>query len=221
MRAMVLAAGLGTRMRPLTEKTPKPLLKAGGRALIEYHILALAKAGFRELVINTAWLGEQIEAHLGDGERFGVQIEYSREGEPLETAGGIIKALPLLGTEPFVVVNGDIWTDFDFHRLHRKPEGLAHLVLVDNPAHNAGGDFALDESGNVRDRGELTFAGIGLYHPDLFAGLDAGERKLAPLLREAMARSRVTGEKHHGRWVDVGTPERLKELDQMLGNDNG
>lgn len=221
MKAMILAAGFGKRMRPLTDDTPKPLLKAGGRTLIEYHIEALAQAGFTELVINTAWLGEQIEAHLGSGERFGVRIEYSREGEPLETAGGIVRALPLLGEGPFVVVNGDIWTDFDFRRLHREPAGLAHLLLVDNPQHNADGDFALDESGHVHDHGELTFAGIGLYHPDLFAGLDAGERKLAPLLRQAMAAGRVTGEKHEGRWVDVGTPERLKELDQILGNDNG
>jgi MurNAc alpha-1-phosphate uridylyltransferase len=224
MKVMILAAGLGTRMRPLTEDTPKPLLKAGGKALIVHLIEALAKAGFEELVINTAWLGEQIEDALGDGGDFGVSIEYSREGTPLETAGGIRKARELLGDEPFIAVNGDIWTDYDFSRLKDyQLKGLAHLVLVDNPDHHENGDFMLDDEGRVADEGEpkLTFAGIGLYHPKLFYELDEGELKLAPILREAMGEGQVTGEKHDGHWVDVGTPERLEELDQMLGNNNG
>ena len=217
MKVMILAAGLGTRMRPLTDHTPKPLLAAGGKPLIEWHIERLAAAGLRELVINTAWLGEQLEQALGNGERFGVSIAWSREGAPLETAGGIRRALPLLGDQPFAVVNGDIWTSFDFAGLH-EPEGLAHLVLVDNPAHHPKGDFCLDSDGRVRDNGEprLTFSGIGVYRPALFQGLADGEAKLAPLLREAMARGEVTGEHFTGSWWDIGTPQRLEQLDGWL-----
>jgi MurNAc alpha-1-phosphate uridylyltransferase len=218
MKAMILAAGFGNRMRPLTDEKPKPLLRVGGRTLIEHQIERLRDAGFRDLVINTAWLGEQIEQTLGDGAGLGVRIQYSREGQPLETAGGIVEALPLLGDEPFVVVNGDIFTDYDPARLQRAPEGLAHLVLVDNPEHNVRGDFGLDENGRIDENvpTRLTFAGIGIYRPELFAGLEAGERKLAPLLHHAAARGEVTGERHTGAWLDIGTPERLEQLDQQL-----
>lgn len=218
MKAMILAAGYGKRMSPLTDHTPKPLLQAGGKPLIQYHIERLRDAGFGELVINTGWLGEKLEEALGDGFAWDVQIRWSREGEPLETAGGIIKALSLLGDEPFLVVNGDIWCDYDFTRLPNEPEGLAHLVLVENPEHNGEGDFHLTDQGRVRDNDGplLTFAGIGVYRPELFTGLPGGERKLAPLLRQAMAENKVTGERFSGNWFDIGTPERLEELDEWL-----
>jgi len=217
MRAMILAAGKGERLRPLTLHTPKPLVKAGGVPLIEYHIRALAGAGFDELVINHAWLGEKIEAHLGDGARLGVNIRYSPEGEPLETGGGIHRALPLLGEDPFVVVNGDIWTDYDFARLKRPLEALAHLVLVDNPPHHPHGDFSLSD-GRVRDdlSAALTYSGIAVLHPALFDRCTAGAFKLAPLLRDAMAQGKVSGEHHAGRWIDVGTHERLAEVEHEL-----
>lgn len=218
MKAMILAAGLGRRMRPLTEQTPKPLLSVAGRPLILHQIERLRRAGFRELVINVSWLGEQIEQHLGDGSELGVAIQYSREDEPLETAGGIVQALPLLGDEPFAVVNGDIFSDYDFARLPRAPEGPVHLVLVDNPEHNPDGDFRLTEGGRVGvDQGTpLTFSGIGVYRPECFAGLERGEHKLGPLLQRAVARGEVTGEHYAGPWLDVGTPERLAELDRQL-----
>ncbi|WP_455921979.1 N-acetylmuramate alpha-1-phosphate uridylyltransferase MurU [Pseudomonas putida] len=217
MKAMILAAGKGERLRPLTLHTPKPLVRAGGVPLIEYHLRALAAAGFTEVVINHAWLGQQIEDHLGDGARFGVSIRYSAEGEPLETGGGIFQALPLLGVEPFVVVNGDIWTEYDFARLRQPLEGLAHLVLVDNPDHHPVGDFALQGS-QVSEAGEsrLTYSGISVLHPALFAGCTAGAFKLAPLLREAMAAGKVSGEHFGGRWVDVGTHERLAEVETLV-----
>ena len=217
MKAMILAAGKGERLRPLTLHTPKPLVRAGGVPLIEYHLRALAAAGFTEIVINHAWLGQQIEDHLGDGAQFGVSIRYSAEGEPLETGGGIYQALPLLGVEPFVVVNGDIWTEYDFTRLRRPLEGLAHLVLVDNPAHHPTGDFALQGS-QVSEAGEprLTYSGISVLHPALFAGSTAGAFKLAPLLRDAMAAGKVSGEHFGGRWVDVGTHERLAEVEALV-----
>lgn len=217
MKAMILAAGKGERLRPLTLHTPKPLVRAGGVPLIEYHIRALAEAGFSELVINHAWLGEQIEAYLGDGSALGVQIRYSPEGEPLETGGGIHRALPLLGEEPFLVVNGDIWTDYSFHGLRRRLNGLAHLVLVDNPAHHPGGDFTLVD-GLVRDdlSAALTYSGIAVLSPELFEGCTAGAFKLAPLLRKAMAAEKVSGERFAGRWVDVGTHERLAEVERLL-----
>ncbi len=218
MKAMILAAGRGERMRPLTDHTPKPLLEVGGKALIEHLIEALASAGFRELVINTAHLGAQLPARLGDGGRYGVAIEWSPEPEEaLETGGGIMQALPRLG-ERFVVVNGDIWTDYPFVRLRQAPAALAHLVLVDNPLHHAHGDFALNGGQvAVEGRARLTFSGIGVYHRDLFRGCNPGKFPLAPLLRTAMAEHQVSGEHYRGRWVDIGTPERLHELDRALG----
>jgi MurNAc alpha-1-phosphate uridylyltransferase len=219
MKAMILAAGKGERLRPLTLHTPKPLVRAGGVPLIEYHLRALQRAGFHDVVINHAWLGQQIEDYLGDGQRLNLNIRYSPEGEPLETGGGIFRALPLLGNDPFVVVNGDIWTDYDFAALRMPIAGLAHLVLIDNPAHNPNGDFALVD-GQVRDddsaSARLTYSGIAILHPRLFANCQAGAFKLAPLLRQAMAQGQVTGEHFSGRWVDVGTHERLAEVEQML-----
>lgn len=224
MRAMILAAGRGERMRPLTDHTPKPLLRVGPHTLIEYHIRALAQAGIHELIINHAHLGAQIEQALGDGHRFGVHIRYSPEGEALETGGGILQALPLLGPESFVVVNGDIWTDFPFVRLLARVSGLAHLVLVDNPPQHVVGDFVLGPDGLVRDDDgpRLTFSGIGVYRPELFADCRPGKFALAPLLRAAMAQGLVSGEYYPGVWMDVGTPERLAQLEQRLagGGDN-
>lgn len=219
MRAMILAAGKGERLRPLTLHRPKPLVQAAGVPLIEYHVRALAAAGFDELLINHAWLGRQIEDYLGDGARFGLSIHYSAEGEPLETGGGIFRALPVLGEEPFLVVNGDIFTDYPFAALRRPLAGLAHLVLVDNPAHHRAGDFYLDAErvGEAQaDRPSLTYSGIAVLSPQLFDGCQPGSFKLAPLLRRAMAAGRVTGEHFGGRWVDVGTHERLAEVERLL-----
>jgi len=218
MKAMILAAGRGERMRPLTDAIPKPLLQVQGRPMIEWTIERLARAGFVDLVVNHAHLGERIESALGDGSRMGVSIRYSAEGEALETAGGIAQALPLLGGEPFLVVNGDIVCDFDFSslRICDLREALAHLVLVPNPAHHPGGDFALRD-GRVQDAGEprWTFSGIGLYRPALFDPVRRGDKaKLLPLLHSAMARGRVTGEIHRGTWHDIGTPERLANLNR-------
>ncbi len=217
MKAMILAAGRGERMRPLTDRTPKPLLRVGGKHLIEYHIEALAVAGVRDLVINHAHLGRQIEAALGDGARWGVHIRYSPEGEALETGGGICRALPLLGDTPFLVVNGDIWCDYEYPVLRLGEGALAHLVLVDNPEHNPQGDFALRE-GRIANPGvpRFTFSGIGIYHPALFAGCGPGAFPLAPLLRAACDRQQVSGEHFQGHWTDVGTPKRLRELERML-----
>ncbi|MFI8483359.1 N-acetylmuramate alpha-1-phosphate uridylyltransferase MurU [Pseudomonas sp. NPDC078700] len=223
MKAMILAAGKGERMRPLTLHTPKPLVRAAGVPLIEYHINALAKAGFTELVINHAWLGQQIENHLGDGSRFGVSIRYSAEGEPLETGGGIYRALPLLGDEPFLVVNGDVFTDYNFADLHKPIDGLAHLVLVDNPQHHTQGDFNLQQDNTVRDgvKGQscLTYSGIAVLSAQLFAGCEPKAFKLAPLLREAMTKGLVSGEHFVGRWIDVGTHERLADVEQLLAQE--
>jgi len=233
-KALILAAGLGERMRPLTNTTPKPLLRVGGRPLIEWHLDRLAARGIREVVVNTSWLAGQFPQALGDGARWGLRLHYSYEGQaPLETGGGVWNALPLLGEAPFIAVNGDIWTDFDFARLPDEPHGDAHLVLVDNPPQHPKGDFALRE-GRVESDGanRLTFAGIGVYRPALFDrwraiigdvdGADAvpPRFKLAPLLRAAMARGGVTGEHHRGRWTDVGTPERLHALDAELTNED-
>lgn len=228
MHAMILAAGRGERMRPLTDHTPKPLLRAGGKPLIVWHIERLARAGITDLVINHAHLGKQIEEYLGDGSRYGARIHYSGEGTALETAGGIAFALHLLGDEPFAVVNGDIYCDYDFSRLARRATVLAasadmaHLVLVDNPEHNLKGDFLLHD-GRLTDLAPgtrhpaLTFSGIGLYRPSLFAHMVRGVKApLAPLLREQIALDRVSGEHHRGIWVDVGTPQRLDELDKQL-----
>ncbi len=206
-------------MRPLTDVTPKPLLPVGGRPLIEHHLIALAAAGINEVVINHAWLGKRIEQALGDGSRWGVTIRYSPEQNGLETGGGILNALPLLGEQPFLVVNGDVWCNYPFQRLPVEPDGLAHLVLVDNPPHHPEGDFVLRE-GRVCLEGErrLTFSGIGVYRPALFAGCAAGSFPLAPLLRRAMKENQVAGEYHGGLWVDVGTPERLKKLNEQLSS---
>ncbi len=222
MKALILAAGRGERLRPLTDHTPKPLLQAGGRALIEHTLLALARAGFRECVINLSHLGGQIEAHLGDGSRFGMNIVYSQEGEEaLETGGGIHRALPMLGGKPFLVVNGDIATDYPFENLKNRPEGLAHLVLVANPRHHPQGDFAL-EGDRVSTTGEsrYTFSGIGVYRPQLFEACKPGKFPLAPLLRAAMADGLVSGEIHRGFWMDIGTFSRLRDFDERLKAEN-
>lgn len=224
-RAMILAAGRGERMRPLTDATPKPLLQVGSQPLIGWHLKHLAAAGAREVVINHAWLGRQIETALGDGADYGVRLAYSPEAPPLETAGGIAHALPLLGDAPFVVVNGDVLTDIDFAPLlsdiAAQLDGvtrLAHLVLVDNPPHNPAGDFAL-ENGRVVDARALTFSGIGVYHPALFAGVDPDQpARLAPLLKAAMAAGRVSGEHHRGLWLDVGTVERLDDARRIAAD---
>jgi MurNAc alpha-1-phosphate uridylyltransferase len=225
---MILAAGRGERMRPLTDTCPKPLLRAGGRPLVDWHLERLARAGLRDVVINHAWLGHLLERELGDGAARGVSIRWSPEGEALETAGGIAKALPLLGDAPFLVVNGDIWCDWDPAGARPIAERLeagdldAWCVLVDNPPHHPRGDFALRAGRLLADPPPdaplLTFAGIGVYHPRLFAGIAPGTRApLAPLLRSAARAGRAGAERHAGRWVDVGTPERLAELDASLG----
>jgi N-acetyl-alpha-D-muramate 1-phosphate uridylyltransferase len=220
MKAMILAAGRGERMRPLTDETPKPLLELCGRPIIEWTIERLARAGFKELVINHAHLGHMIETALGDGGRLGVSIRYSPEAAALETAGGIANALPLLGDYPFLVVNGDIFFDFDFASLRSRALGsaLAHLVLVPNPAQHPQGDFALRE-GNVREDGtpRWTYSGVGLYRPEFFQPVRPGDKaRLAPLLRPAMGRGLVTGEIGSGEWHDIGTPERLASLNLSL-----
>lgn len=223
MKAMLLAAGRGVRMRPLTDHTPKPLLEVAGKPLIVWHIEKLVKAGIPELVINHAHLGAQIEQVLGDGGRFGAQIQYSPEAHALETAGGIANALPLLGKGPFAVINGDIFCDYDFAGLHQHADALehrgdvAHLVLVNNPLQHPDGDFALRDGRVTEDCTRLTFSGIGVYQPVLFAGIPRGSiAPLAPLLRAQIALGTVSGEHHTGLWVDVGTPQRLAELDRQV-----
>jgi N-acetyl-alpha-D-muramate 1-phosphate uridylyltransferase len=217
---MVLAAGRGERMRPLTDAEPKPLLRVGGKRLVEYHLERLSEAGFREVVINTAWLGDMIENVLGTGSRYGLAITYSHERpEALETGGGIFNALPLLGSAPFLLVNGDVWTDIDFAALRRDPpaQSLAHLMLVPNPPQHARGDFLL-ENGLVAEGDGLrhTYSGIGIFRPEFFAGCTAGKFPLLPLLRRAIAARALTGQLHTGRWFDVGTIERLRALDVEL-----
>ena len=217
MRAMILAAGKGERMRPLTLHTPKPLIPVAGVPLIEYHLRALAQAGVTEVVINHAWLGDRIEAHLGDGARFGLQIVYSKESQPLETGGGIYQALPLLGADAFILVNGDVFTDYDFAVLQKPLQGLAHLVLINNPEHHLEGDFSLEEGRVLAPTtATLTYSGIAVLHPELFAGCQAGAFKLAPLLRQAIAQGQVSGEQFNGCWIDVGTPERLAAAQAVL-----
>ena len=222
MKAFILAAGRGERMRPLTDSTPKPLLLAGGKPLIVWHLERLAAAGFRNVIINHAHLGEQIESALGDGSRFGLNIHYSVEPPgALETAGGIAKALPLLGNASFLVVNGDVWCDWDFRRAFALQNRRAHLVFVDNPPQHAGGDFCLDGEvvryASERIGPTLTYAGTGVFSPEFFAAVPAGAiMKMRPLLDAGIAERIVTGERHAGRWVDVGTPERLAELDREI-----
>ena len=217
-KAMILAAGRGERMRPLTDHTPKPLLKVGGKPLIHYHIEALVAANIRSLVINVAHLGQKIIDDLGDGRQFGAQIAYSEEPEgALETGGGIVNALSLLGEEPFMVVNGDVWIDMDFSTLGIEAAFNAHLVLVENPPQHPNGDFQL-EQGLLRSSGRecKTFSGVSIYHPRFFDAAPKGVFPLAPLLREQMDKGLVSGEYYPGRWEDVGTPERLQRLDQEL-----
>jgi MurNAc alpha-1-phosphate uridylyltransferase len=226
MKAMILAAGEGRRMRPLTEHTPKPLLKIAGKPLLEHHILRLKSAGFNEVVINTAYLGQQIADFCGDGSQWGIRLQISSEGAPLETAGGIIEALNWLSPEPFLVVNGDVFTDFPFENLRqlRPVSGHGHLVLVSNPEHHPGGDFQLTE-GKVCQISELapdgvgdslTFSGIAVYDPHFFSGYARGKRPLKPLLDDAIERERLSGEHFTGVWNDVGTPERFTALQQSV-----
>jgi len=212
MTAMILAAGLGTRMRPLTDHTPKPLLKVAGRPLIVWHIEALKHAGFDNIVINVAYLGNQIIEYLGDGSKYGVKIQFSDEqGEgALETAGGIIKALPML-SETFLVVNGDVWTEYEYDKSFELNESLAHLILVSNPEHNPRGDFYLTGSDE-----KFTFSGIGYYSKKLFANLSYGKQPLAPLLFEAIDKKNITTSYYLGEWHDIGTPERLRTLEEFL-----
>ena len=223
MKAMILAAGRGERMRPLTDKVPKPLLKVAGKMLIEYHLEKLKLAQITDVVINHAWLGEKIEKALGDGTRYGLNIVYSVENEALETAGGIINALPLLRgvggeSEEFIVLNGDVYCDYDLKNLPSTLSDLAHLILVNNPTHHIEGDFALTKSGLVKQDGKYkrTFSGFGVYHPDLFKDYSVAKQALAPILRNAMDNNQVSGEFYQGIWHDIGTPERLNELDLSL-----
>jgi len=219
MKAMILAAGRGERLRPHTDITPKPLIQVGKHRLIEYHLLNLARAGIEDIVINISWLADQTRETLGDGSNYSLNITYSDEGEQaLETAGGIINALPRLGDEPFIVINGDIWCDYDLASLiNRRTEHEAHLVLVNNPEHNTQGDFAL-EDGLIRNTGEkkLTYSGIGLYTRELFANTDPGKKALAPILRKKSELNKVSGEHYNGQWVDIGTIERLAQLRSYL-----
>jgi len=217
MKAMILAAGRGERMRPLTDHTPKPLLKAGGRCLIEYHLEKLVAAGVTELVINHAHLGDQLEQTLGNGGRYGARIQYSREVDALETGGGIYNALSMLSDGPFIVVNGDVWSDYPFRNLPITIDGLAHLVLVDNPPHHPDGDFAFERGRvSVDGNNNRTFSGISILTPELFDGCQPGAFSLAPLLRRAMIDGLVAGEYYTGRWFDIGTPQRLQALDELL-----
>jgi MurNAc alpha-1-phosphate uridylyltransferase len=216
MKAMILAAGRGERLRPLTDHTPKPLLEVRGKALIAWHLEALARAGVREVIINLAWLGAQIRAALGSGERFGLAVQYSQEPPgALEAGGGIHQALPLLGAEPFMVINGDIHTDFDYAGLRIAAHSLAHLVLVPNPVQHPHGDFSLLH-GDVLEAGaaRFTYSGIGVYRPEFFADCSPGRFPLLPLLRTASAARRLQGEVFRGRWEDVGTPARLAALNE-------
>src|SRR5581483_5090111 len=236
MKALIFSAGRGERMRPLSDATPKPLLSAGGKRLIEWHLENLARAGVGEVVINTSHLAAQLPEVLGDGSRHGVRIQYSHEGETaLETGGGMLHALPLLGQSPFIAVNGDIWTDFDFASLLREPEGVAHLVLVDNPPHRAQGDFGIADDGHLLPFADLpgaqrtlTFAGIGVYRPEFLddrrgvIGDTPGAQEhpprfsITPLLRAAISKDQISWQQHAGAWFDIGTPRRLQELDSRL-----
>ena len=218
MKAMLLAAGRGERLRPITDSLPKPLVRVGGRPLIAWHLTRLSQAGVREVVINVSWLGDQLRAALGDGREFGVRISWSEEGPvPLETGGGILEALPLLAPGPFLVVSADIWTDIDFACIRIPDESQAHLVLIPNPPHHPRGDFGLEE-GRVVDRevDRFTYANVGVYQPELFEGLSPGRFPLITVLKRGMAARRVSGEIHRGAWYDVGTPGRLADLEKRL-----
>lgn len=225
MKAMILAAGLGQRMRPLTDHLPKPLLCLAGKPLLQYHLEALAQAGIKEVIINLAYLGDKIRDYVGDGSRFGLHVQYSEEPEPLETAGALLKALPLLGEEPFLLINGDVWTDFDLCQLSQASLAAdvdAHLMLVPNPDFHPKGDFAFNSQGKLVEDVVLpkhTFAGLSLIHPRLIRDYPQQRPKfpLAEVLRYAIARQRITGSLYEGRWSDIGTPERLYLLDSELG----
>ena len=219
MKAMILAAGRGERMGSLADRVPKPLLEADGRPLIEHQVLRLAGAGFRDVVVNLAWLGDMIAARLGDGSRYGVRIRYTREPEgALDTGGGIRNALPLLGGDRFIAVNSDVWSDYPFGTLRDAGAGDARIVLVDNPAHHRSGDFGLAPDGKVIEAevSRLTFSGIGCYHPRLFDACRSGRFPLVSVLRDAMEAGTLYGEHHRGEWIDVGTPDRLEALDRRL-----
>lgn len=218
---MILAAGRGERLRPLTDSTPKPLIEVGGKKLIEYHIENLAAAGISDIVVNTAWLGTQIHAALGDGTRYGVRIRYSDEGVALETAGGIIRALPLLG-EKFIVVNGDIWCDFDFSNwTEKKLRTQAHLLLVDNPDHNASGDFGIEQDLLTNTGSAMyTYSGIGIYTAEFFSNMPDGKAALAPIIRDKNRQGLISAEHYTGKWTDVGTIERMQQLDDELGGNH-
>jgi MurNAc alpha-1-phosphate uridylyltransferase len=229
--ALIFAAGLGERMRPLTDRTPKPLLEVRGKPLVVWHLEKLAAVGVHYVVMNTSHLADQFPEALGDGSRWGLRIRYAYEGPvPLETGGGMLNALPLLGAEPFIAINGDIWTDADLAQLPAEPRGLAHLLLVDNPVHHPKGDFALDQQGVVHNDGEarLTFSGIGVYRRELLdswreilgdnvdANIKPPRFKIAPVLRSAIDRDAITGTHYRGAWTDVGTPERLASLNATV-----
>jgi len=219
MKTMILSAGRGERMRPLTDTIPKPLLEVNGKPLIVWHIERLAKSGFKEIIINVAHLGYKIIEALGDGSKWGVKIVYSDEQNEgaLESAGGIVKALALLGSEPFLVVNADIWTDFNFNASFNLGDDLAHLILVKNPEHNLGGDFGLVSNRVLSDADEkYTFSGIGYYKPQIFKHLNYGKNALAPVLRDLMRQNVVSGELLSGSWTDVGTPKRLEEINKNI-----
>lgn len=221
MKAMILAAGRGTRLRPLTDECPKPLIKVCGKPLIAYHIEKLARSGIHEIVINLAYLGDKIIDYLGTGEKWNVQVTYSHEPAPLEVGGGIFNALPLLGSKPFIIVNGDIWTEYDFAALPQEPGGLAHLILVNNPSHNLQGDFALKADGLIVEDPYLpkyTYAGVGVIRPELFRSAVSGCFPLAPLLADARTQQVLVGEYYAGAWTDVGTFERLQSLECELSN---
>jgi len=219
MKAMILAAGRGERMRPLTDVTPKPLLRAGPKRLIEYHLINLAQAGFTDVVINVAWLGQQIIEELGSGEKYNINISYSNEGDrALETGGGIFNALPLLGEEPFLVINGDVWTDYPFEKLRSfQLKDKAHLVLINNPEHNLKGDFSICDGrllNNANDR--YTFSGIGIYSNEFFITSGDGKYPLAPMIRHYIDADEISGEVYEGKWIDIGTPQRLESLTNLL-----
>ena len=223
MKAMILCAGEGNRMRPLTNTTPKPLLKVGNSSLVEHHLKKLKKNGFKDVVINIAYLGYKIPKALGDGEKWDLNISYSDEQKEggLETAGGIVKALPLLGNDTFLVVNGDIFSDYEFDKNMELKEGiLAHFILIENPSHNPNGDFGIDK-GNLTNNKKYTFTGIGYYSSEFFKDIPCEKLALAPFIREAIKNKKVTGELYKGKWLDIGTPKRLEDLNiELLNNKN-